>query len=75
MQPTPRKQFLRVKRGPTLDMVELVDAFSTRSDHGLVRAEVRLRTKLRRRDHFRPPPIQLRQYSTRALKVVAAQHT
>nr|CDJ95062.1 unnamed protein product [Haemonchus contortus] len=54
--------------------VSVVDAFRTGSDHRLVRAKIRLRAKLRRRDHFRPPPIRLPRYDTSAMEVAAVQY-
>uniref|UniRef100_A0A7I4Y7W5 Reverse transcriptase domain-containing protein n=1 Tax=Haemonchus contortus TaxID=6289 RepID=A0A7I4Y7W5_HAECO len=54
--------------------VSVVEAFRTGSDHRLVRAKIRLRAKLRRRDHFRPPPIRLPRYDTSAMEVAAVQY-
>uniref|UniRef100_W6ND29 Uncharacterized protein LOC764941 n=1 Tax=Haemonchus contortus TaxID=6289 RepID=W6ND29_HAECO len=52
----------------------VVEAFRTGSDHRLFRAKIRLRAKLRRRDHFRPPPIRLPRYDTSAMEMAAAQY-
>nr|CDJ93960.1 endonuclease-reverse transcriptase [Haemonchus contortus] len=66
--------FLTNRKWSLLD-VSVVEAFRTESDHGLVRAKIRLRAKLRRRDHFRPPPIRLPRYETSAMEVAAVQYT
>nr|CDJ93019.1 Endonuclease exonuclease phosphatase domain containing protein [Haemonchus contortus] len=62
------------RRWSLLD-VSVVEAFRTGSDHRLVRAKIRLRAKLRRRDCFRPPPIRLPRYDTSAMEVAAVQYT
>ncbi|KAK6045791.1 hypothetical protein COOONC_16704, partial [Cooperia oncophora] len=55
--------------------VSVVDAFRTGSDHRLVRAKIRLRARIRRRDFFRPPPIRLPHYDTNAMETAAAHYT
>ncbi|KAK6048082.1 endonuclease/exonuclease/phosphatase family protein, partial [Cooperia oncophora] len=55
--------------------VSVVDAFRTGSDHRLVRAKIRLRARIRRRDFFRPPPIRLPHYDTNVMEAAAAHYT
>ncbi|XGW32320.1 hypothetical protein V3C99_017118, partial [Haemonchus contortus] len=45
------------------------------SEHRFVRAKIRLRAQLQRRDDYRSPPIRLPQYDTIAMEYAAAQYT